>query len=740
MRFLWRRVHYIVPIVILGLALGLQTRLGHLVEPYQLQVFDAMQRLNPRLYQDAPVRIVDIDEESIARFGQWPWPRTELANLLYQAFSLGAAALAFDVVFADPDRTSPGRIVDSWPDTKELADMRERIKALPDHDGVFRDMIGQTNVVTGFVLTQEATQRKPMPKWGIAEAGDDPRPFLQPFEGAVLNLPAIEQASSGNGSFNLVPEQDNVIRRVNMFFRIDDQIYPSLSAELLRVAQGAGTFVLKASGANLEPGFGAHTGLNNAKIGALEIPTDGFGRLWLHYTRNVPSRYIPAWRLLEGRVASDEIEGRLLLVGTSAEGLRDIRATPLDPATPGVEIHANIIEQILLGHYLSRPDWAPGAETTYLLVLGLLLIFLVNWFGPTWAAAVGTVFLVGALGASWYAFTVHLWLLDPVMPSLAIVATYLATSSINLVRTEAERRQIRGAFGQYLSPALVEQLADNPSRLRLGGETRKMTFLFCDIRGFTPISEQFKGNPQGLTLLINRFLTPMTDVIMANGGTIDKYMGDCIMAFWNAPLDVPDHAERACTTALQMIDDLAVLNAELKADAEADDRPFISINVGIGLNTGECVVGNMGSLQRFDYSVLGDAVNLAARLEGQSKTYGATTVIGEETHALAQTFPTLELDLVAVKGKSEAVRIYTLLGRPDEVAEPSLACLQDTTNQLIASYRSQDWLAARRCLAEGRANHPDFSDLWDLYEDRIDLYEQAPPGPDWDGVFVATTK
>ena len=346
------------------------------------------------------------------------------------------------MVFADPDRTSPGRIVDSWPDTVELAELRDRIKALPDHDRMFSEMIAQTNVVTGYVLTKQATKRKPIPKWGIAEAGDDPRPFLYPFAGAVQNLPAIEGASAGNGSFNLVPEQDNVIRRVNMFFRINEQIYPSLSAELLRVAQGAGTYVLKASGANLETAFGAHTGLNNVKIGALEIPTDGFGRLWLHYTENVPARYIPAWRLLEGRVASSEIEGRMLLVGTSAEGLRDIRATPLDPATPGVEIHANIIEQILLGHYLARPDWAAGAETVYLLVIGLLVIVLVNWFGAIWAAAVGTFFLAVALGASWYAFSVHLWLLDPVMPSLAVVATYLATSSINLVKTETARRQV----------------------------------------------------------------------------------------------------------------------------------------------------------------------------------------------------------------------------------------------------------------------------------------------------------
>jgi len=330
------------------------------------------------------------------------------------------------------------------------------------------------------------------------------------------------------------------------------------------------------------------------------------------------------------------------------------------------------------------------------------------------------------------------------------VLVYMSSSMLNFLRTEAEKRQVRGAFSQYLSPALVEQLADEPERLVLGGEMRDMTLLFCDIRGFTTISEQFKTDPTGLTKLINRFLTPMTDMILARRGTIDKYMGDCIMAFWNAPLDDKKHAAHGLESALAMFDALHGLNEKLREEAESEDRPHYPINIGIGLNSGECCVGNMGSDKRFDYSVLGDAVNLAARLEGQSKNYGVGVVIGQETRKEAPEFATIELDLIAVKGKTEPVLIYGLRGDAQEAATPAFQALEKKHEAMIAAYRSQQWDTASALIAECRdlARQTNgekhglggLDVLYDLYAERIAAYRADPPGEDWDGVFVATSK
>ena len=321
------------------------------------------------------------------------------------------------------------------------------------------------------------------------------------------------------------------------------------------------------------------------------------------------------------------------------------------------------------------------------------------------------------------------------------IALYALLTFANYSKEAAEKKQVRGAFGQYLSPALVEQLAEDPDRLQLGGETKRMTLLFCDVRGFTSISELFKSDPQGLTVLINRLLTPLTDTILAHNGTIDKYMGDCIMAFWNAPLDTVDQEGDACAAALKMFKDLAILNAEREAEAEEQGLKFLPLNVGVGLNTGDVVVGNMGSAQRFDYSVLGDAVNTAARLEGQSKEYGCNIVIGEETASKVDTrFALLELDQIAVKGKTEAVTIFGLMGDEEYMVDECFKVYRDTTQKMRDAYRAQDWDTAEKLALEclDLAEAP--TGLYQMYLNRIADYRVTPPGKDWDGVYVALTK
>jgi len=407
-----------------------------------------------------------------------------------------------------------------------------------------------------------------------------------------------------------------------------------------------------------------------------------------------------------------------------------------------VDVHVQTVEQILSGHFMERPDWADGMEKIFILVMGMTLILLTPHFGAMPGASISLGTAIGAAAMSWYLYTDKLLLVDPIYPGIAILMVYLASSSIMYLQTEAERERVRGAFSQYLSPALVEQLAKEPNRLRLGGESRNMSFLFCDVRGFTSISESYKSNPQGLTRLINRFLTPLTDAILARKGTIDKYMGDCIMAFWNAPMDVERHAYYGCQSALAMMAEMAPLNERLEAEAIEEGRKHVPLKVGIGLNSGPAVVGNMGSELRIDYSVLGDTVNLAARLEGQSKAYGVDIVIGETTHAQVPELATLFLDNIKVKGKTEAVTIFCLVGDEEVTESQGFQTLKQFHNQMIEAYLEQDWNRAIKRLKECRLLCAPYNidGFYDLYETRILHFQAESPGEDWDGVFVATTK
>ena len=566
-------------------------------------------------------------------------------------------------------------------------------------------------------------------------------PFLPSFRGATANLREIEAGASGVGSFNLAAEPDGIVRRLPLLLRVGDRIYPALAPEAVRVFLGASTYVVKSSGASMERGFGETTGLHSVKIGSRIVPVDATGRLWLHFTPERPERRIPAWRVLEDDFDGGRVAGRILFVGTSAPGLASPRMTPLGREVSGAEIHAQAAEQILLGHFIHTADWHAGLDFLLILLAGGAIILA----GPRLGALPGTLLalamLTGLFGASWYLHAERQVLFDPVYAGIAVLAVFMGTTLLSWLRSEGERAWVRRAFDQYLSPALVEQLAREPDRLRLGGDLRNMTFLFCDIRDFTGISESFKGDPQGLIRLVNRFLNPLSDVILARRGTIDKYMGDCIMAYWNAPLDDPDHARHACEAALAMCAALDRLNKELAGESRADGRSPARLRAGIGVNTGECVAGNMGSDQRFDYSVLGDAVNLAARLEGLSRQYGADVVIGEETNAAVDgRHATLELDLVAVKGRREAVRVFALMGGEETRAGNAFRRLHARNRDMIDAYRAREWGRAMEALRACRGIGGGPPELYDLYEARIRHYLRFPPPPDWNGVFVATNK
>lgn len=738
------RFHVLFPAAVLLLAVGLRVADPSPIEHLRLAVFDEYQRLKPRPWVDANVAIVDVDDASLERLGQWPWPRTRIAALIDRLGALGAAAVVFDVVFAEPDRTSPAQVLPLWPQASRDPAVAELMERLPDHDANLAQAIATTPTVLGMILTDRPTGRRPASKWGLAIGGDDPRPFLPTFAGAVTNLPIFEAAAAGEGSFNSAIDLDGMIRRIPLMVRLDDrrgtdEMFPSLAAEALRVAQGATTYVIKSAGANGVSALGAHTGVSQIRIGQVTVPTDGKGRLWLYDTGFVPQRFVSAWQVFAPDFEAARVNGRIVFIGTSAAGLRDIRATPLNPAAAGVELHAQAVEQMILGTFLERPDWMTGAEIVWLIGFGLAVAALLPRWGATWCALTAVAGVGSAAGASWLAFARLGWLVDPVFPSLAVVLLYLTQSFLLFLRTEAERRQVRSAFTRYMSPDLVAQLARDPSRLRLGGEMREMTILFSDIRGFTTISESLDA--ESLTRFINRFLTPMTDLILRRGGTIDKYMGDAIMAFWNAPLDDPDHATHAARAALEMIGSLEALNATWAAEAAAQNKRHPRVAIGVGLNTGSCCVGNMGSEQRFDYSVLGDTVNLASRLEGQSKTYGVPIVIGERTREELPAFACLELDLIQVKGKAQAVHIFALLGDESVAIEPWFHEASEAQETMLSAYRSQDWGAAQRALERvRRAGAGRLDGLCALYADRIRRFLEGPPPTGWNGVYEAREK
>jgi adenylate cyclase len=763
-----------IPFLVLTAMLALRAWDPVLLQQLRWLAFDAYQRFEPRIYDPAvPVKIVDIDDESLARIGPWPWPRPHVADLLERLAGAGVAAIAFDMVFAEPDRSSPEQAFSLWPATLEVLALRNSVALLPSHDSILAEAIEQAPVVTGFVLTNTKgassspsdhplsvakplperlvtpvladapagdelsappVPRVPVPKATFASAGDDPALFVRTFTSAVANLLELEMVALGNGALNSTPDVDQVIRRVPLVLALQGQLYPSLIAEALRVAQRARTNVVKSSGASGIWSFGERTGVSAIRIGQLEMPTDPEGRLWVKFTKHEPARYVRAWTVLADDFDPETVAGQIVLVGTSAAGLHDIRATPLDPSIPGVEIHAQAIEQILAGDFLNRPDFADGMELAYMLALGLIVIIMLRAMGAVVSFAVGGLATLLVFAGSWLSFESYGWLFDPVQPSLMVLLVFATAEGVSYIQSEAERRQIRGAFKQYLAPELVDELARHPERLRLGGEQRTMTIMFCDVRGFTSISEQYKTDPQGLTALVNRLLTPMTNVVLGCKGTIDKYIGDCIMAFWNAPLDDPDHAAHACRAALGMHAAICRLNVALA------EEKTLQVAIGIGINTGQCVVGNMGSEQRFDYSVLGDSVNLASRLEGQSKAYAVPIIISEETQRLAPDFASLELDLIAVKGKKEAVRIFALLGEPEVAASAPFGQLRARHRAMLEAYRGQRWDEARTLIAECRTLDHRLDELYDVYEARIHAMQQNPPGPNWDGVFVATSK
>ena len=576
-------------------------------ETARLKSFDLIQKYDTVTLSD-DVIIVEIDEKSIEEYGQWPWKRSVLADVIWKLREAGAGIIVLPILFSEEDRLGG------------------------DMD------LAQALVQNGIVIAQTGTtqtNRNAVPR-GVAKIGD-PLPWLFEWPGMLGPIPLLGDNVDGVGVVNTTPEIDGVVRRLPLLMRVSGEVYPSVALEVIRVAVGDPSYQVKA-------GPGGVIALRVPKFKT--IKTDQYARIWLRWNKEFETISI-----------TDDfksVAGKTVIIGNTAEGISTVIATPNGEQYSHTAMAVSL-QTVINGENIVRLDTATFLEYLAAGVLALIIILLAG-FAPYWliGAFLLTVWSGTAYGAYFY-FVKHLQLWDASWIILVTTVTGFHAVFNRFVKEFGLRQQIKKQFEHYHDPGMVKKLQKDPSLLKLGGETRNMTFLFCDIRGFTPISEKYKGNPGGLTKLINRFLTRMTDVIIANGGTIDKFMGDCIMAFWNAPIENVKHREMAVKSAKEMTLALTELNKDLKVEG------LPQINIGIGINTGDALVGNMGSEQRFDYSVIGDAVNLASRLESSSKTLGKTIVIGEDTRRSIETlYPFDYIDSITVKGKTEEIKVYTI--------------------------------------------------------------------------------
>lgn len=684
------------------------------------------------------VVIVDLDERSLQAFGQWPWPRDLIATLLDIIGTSGAAVVGLDMVFAESDRTSPARYLQQLQTRYPAAFIPENLQQLLnieslDHDQTLGRTLAELPSVLGYVFQFHDD--------GLKQPDLSPFPAasirLEPAQATfselripvayrpILNVPAVSQALS-EGFFNVFPDTDGVVRKVPLLIAFDSLPYPSLALELARLKQNVDTVVINAA-----PADTGNRPLLGLGLGRHFIPTDETGQLTVNYRGPAYTfPYVSAADLLSNS-DTDRLHDKVVLIGTSAAGLLDLRATPFSSVYPGVEVHATVIDNILAQDPMLH-DMALEAGLTYVMIFvgGLLLTTLLARSGALTGGVGAVLLMVAAVTANYYFLFQQQIIVGLTYPLLVLIVLFMVVTLGNYFFEGRQKRFISKAFSQYVPPELVDEMAARPDDLAIGGETREMTVLFSDVRGFTTISEGMEATE--LSLLMNQLLTPMTRIIHQHRGTIDKYMGDAIMAFWGAPLHDADHARHALAAGMAMIADLPRLQQEFKV------RGWPALQIGIGINSGPMNVGNMGSEFRMAYTVLGDAVNLGSRLEGLTKEYGVTIIVSEHTKELVPDMVYRELDRVRVKGKDRPVTLYEPLGMTGQL-EPAVEAELEHYHQALYCYRERNFATARQLFIHLHQQQPEYP-LYRLYLDRIEHLLIEPPPDTWDASFTHTSK
>ena len=628
-------------IVLITIAVGVGLRVFD-VDPLKilrLKTFDYYQKIQPRDVTSNHFIIVEVTEQDLKRFGQWPWSRSLIAEIHSKLIVQNVNTIQYNILFSEPDRLNPKSFTDNY---KIDAEIKNELMKLPSNDQYLSQFfsVEGSKAVLMYSIKYSPTDGR-VKKPNMMFKGSDPTPWLYNFLGIVTNLPQFLDSAKGVGANIMIPSIDGTVRSQPLLINTDQGIIPAQVLETLRVAMNGRAYKI----------ITGQDGIKEIYLTReIVIRPDANAMININYADPNMIKTISVSELLDGTM---DFTNKIVIVGLNAAGLSTLKDTPLGLMTD-MQISAQAMDTMATHSSLYRDSNTNLLEiigTTILLIAFLILVPRLNVF---WTAGLLFSVLGGIAYGSWYMYSIRYWLVDVSWPILILVLTWTHLTFNNFAIQSRLRQQIKKQFEHYLAPDMVAKLQKDPGLLKLGGEKRNMTFLFSDIRGFTPISEKYKGNPEGLTRLINRFLTRMTDVIIANGGTIDKFMGDCIMAFWNAPITNKNHATLAVKSAIEMQKELKILNKELKKEK------LPAINIGIGINTGEALVGNMGSEQRFDYSVIGDDVNLASRLESSSKELGNTLVIGHNTKTQTKGFKYKSLGQIKVKGKSQKIKVYTI--------------------------------------------------------------------------------
>ncbi len=720
---------------VLGLEYGKIPGMEGLFQRLELFVYNQrMQAHVPdRVEPDKRIVIVDIDEPSLREIGRWPWSRRTISELIAKLHEAGAVVIALDVLFAEAERNPASELVSNLPNNEQYADVRKEVSALApkfDADAALAETLRNSEVVLGYVFDSELKESVGQLPPPLPLTNPQLVPQLQmPAANYTSSLPILQQATASGGFFslNMTPDPDGVIRRVPLFVRYNNNLYPSLAlATVIRYQ------LLEQATLITKPIKGEEHIEFLRFNDALSIPLDKTGQMLVPYRgphRSFP--YVPVHEVLSGDKQIDELMGAIVLIGTTAAGLFDMRATPIEPVYPGVEVHANLIAAMLDNRYLVIPPWAQGANLVLSLLPGLLLVFLLPRLPSTSLLLLSGVSTAAVIGVTEWLWSSQGLVLNLAGPLLLMVLLTMTNLAWGFFFESLAKLRLKGIFGQYVPAELVEEMSERPDEYDTEGRARELTVLFSDIRGFTSISESLPADE--LKRYLNRFFTPMTRIIFNNHGTIDKYVGDMVMAFWGAPVDDPQHAVHAIEAALEM----QIEVERLKHEFSALDWPPASI--GIGINSGSMNVGDMGSEYRRSYTVLGDAVNLGSRLEGTTKYYGVGLVIGERTRELAgDTFVYRDLDLIQVKGKVQAVHIFQPICHRNKASADLLQEIK-LLDQAQDAYRNRRWDEADGLFAELQEMQPGLV-LYSLYRQRIDELRTQVLSEDWHGVYVRSEK
>ena len=620
---------------------GIRVDNSDTVKTLRYKTWDHFQYVHPRQEVSDTIVVVDITEEDLKKYGQWPWPRHTMAAFHATLTDAGAILVNYNILFADPDRMSGKEYLKSMPMDNEL---REQLgKVLPDTDAIFSYVMKERNNAV-LMMSVNHKESNVLPRTTPIIQKGDALPWLYSYPGLVVPNSKVAAGANAIGVMVTAPEPDAVVRKMPMLIRVGQKVYPNMILENVRILNKSKRIKV------ISKQHGIDEILVKKDAG---IPVNHNAEMYINYAEPIYYPHMTSDEVFT-KQGLDKVKGKIVVVGLDAAGLRYLKYTPHGLTTDQM-ITAQALDTTLTGKHLFRLAQADTYEIVFMAFLLLLLIIVLPRTSVLLAVPLLLFVEIGIFYGAFVAYANKGFLIDPSWIMLSVFLIWSHSVYNNFATQSRLKQQIKKQFEHYLDPRMVKKLQKDPSLLKLGGETRFMTFMFCDIRGFTPISEQYKDNPAELTKLINRFLTRMTNVIIGNGGTVDKFMGDCIMAFWNAPLKTADHQMLAVLTASQMQSELAMLNTQLTAE----NLP--NIKIGIGINSGEALVGNMGSDQRFDYSVIGDPVNLAARLESASKTLGHTLIVGEATKKVIDDKFTFEfVDSITVKGKTEPVNVYTL--------------------------------------------------------------------------------